>query len=172
MIEYRILLNLYDKNYSRALDLAERSNSEDYDFPGKKYIYMARLNSALNNLEKSSKFYESARLIINKTLIKNPDNYNMHSLLAQAYAGLGNKKMAIQEAETAIQIAHKKNRVDEIEMRLYLAQIYTISGDYENAFPLVIYLLNNPSYFTKKLLELDPVWKPLLDQPEYRKKIK
>jgi len=53
-----------------------------------------------------------------------------------------------------------------------LARIYTILGDYDNAFSSIENLLKNPASFSVKLLQLDPVWKPLSDKPQYNALIK
>lgn len=172
MMEYRIQLKMYEKNYSEGIKLAEKSSPGDFDLPGGKYIYLARLNAAINNSDNTLKYYESARLDLEEALKNKPYNYSLHGLLGLVYAGCGNKKKALEEVENAITMAHKKNQMDESDMKLYRAQIYTLSGDYENASASIRFLLNNPSFFSIRLLELDPIWKPLMDKPEYRKKIK
>jgi hypothetical protein len=60
----------------------------------------------------------------------------------------------------------------ESDMIVTLAQIYTKIGLYDEAIKNIEYLLKNPSNFSPKLLELDPVWKPLNNKPEYQILIK
>jgi tetratricopeptide (TPR) repeat protein len=56
-------------------------------------------------------------------------------------------------------------------MTEYLAQIYSMIGEYDKAIELLEELLKNPSDFSIKLLQLDPVWKPLQKMPEFKKLI-
>jgi hypothetical protein len=71
-----------------------------------------------------------------------------------------------------MKIASQKTMMDECDIRLILAQVYVMTGDYFNALPCLAKLLNTPSLLSEKMLQIDPVWKPLMDQPEYRKKIR
>jgi hypothetical protein len=45
-------------------------------------------------------------------------------------------------------------------------------GLFDDALYNIEYLLKNPSNFSIKLLQLDPVWKPLLNIPEVKTLIK
>jgi hypothetical protein len=45
-------------------------------------------------------------------------------------------------------------------------------GDYDNAIINIEYLLENPACFSIRLLQLDPVWKPLLNIPEFQSLVK
>ena len=172
MKKHRVLISMYQSSYSNALQIAENSSVSDFDFKGEKYLYMARLSKALNNQTNANRYYESARIILSQSLKKSPKDVYLHGGLALAYAGLGEKSKAIEEGEKAIQMASRQNRMEEIDMKINLAQIYTLLGDYDNAYSFVSYSLTNPSFFSKQLLYIDPIWKPLLDHPEYKKKIK
>lgn len=169
MMKYRVELKMYEKKFSEALALSDSANQEDFEYTGEKYIFMAKLNKALNNNSNGVKYYESARLILSQAIKKKPDESILHGLLGLAYAGINNKTKALEEEEIAIQIAHIRNRVDESEMKMYLAEIYTMFGDYDDVYPRIQFLLNNPSFFSKKLLLTDPIWILLLDRPEYKK---
>jgi hypothetical protein len=88
-------------------------------------------------------------------------NYFIHSLKAIAYAGMGNKEKAIEEGKISIGLT-LKNKKDESDMKINQAVVYTMVGDYDNAIINIEYLMENPSLFSCRMLELDPVWKPLL----------
>ena len=92
-------------------------------------------------------------------------------MAGQAYAGLGEDIKAIREGELAVKLA-EKNKVDESDMKLNLATIYILLGDYYNAASLLAYLINNPSMVSEKYLLLDPVWKPVTDNKDFRKLLK
>jgi tetratricopeptide (TPR) repeat protein len=172
MTEYRIRLKIYEKDYPEALAIASKSDPADFEVTGNKYIYLAIISTALKNSINTLKYYDSARVDLTRILEKNPKNYFSHILLGLAYAGLGDRKNAIDEAEKSINLAHAVNCSDENEAKLIFAQIHVTLGNYEDAYSKVAFLLKNPSYFSKKLLQLDPIWKPLIDQRDFKKRIK
>ena len=53
-----------------------------------------------------------------------------------------------------------------------LARIYVMVGDYDKALEQIKFLLSHPGPLSVKMLQLDPVWKPLREMPEFKKIIK
>jgi serine/threonine-protein kinase len=88
-----------------------------------------------------------------------------------AAAGLGQKETAVEEGRKAKDLIEYEN-LDKSDMILNLAKIYTITGDYEQAKWTIDYLLkiplSIPSCFSGYLLKIDPVWQPLIQDPEYQ----
>jgi tetratricopeptide (TPR) repeat protein len=171
MIEYSILLDIYEKKYTEALAKVTRSKPFDFGNDSKWYLVLARLYSLLNNIPESIKYYDSAAVKLSLVMGKYPSMCELHSLAGIAYAGLGAKSKAIAEGEKAITLA-EKSKVDEVDMKLYLAQILTMVGDFDNAIISIAYLLNNESYLSEKILMIDPVWMPLMSQPEFKNRIR
>jgi tetratricopeptide (TPR) repeat protein len=172
MTKYKMLVMLYERNYTQALAIALSADPDDFDIRAEKFIYLAMISNYLNNREKGLQYFEKALTLLNEDIIKYPGRSIFYALSGLANAGLGNKTKALEAAEKANKMAHKLNRMDESEMKMYLAEIYTLTGDYDDAYPLIVFLLNNPSFFSKKLLNLDPVWIPIVENPEYRKKLR
>ena len=54
----------------------------------------------------------------------------------------------------------------------YLALIYTLCGDYDNALKQIDYLLSNQTWFSVNQLKLDPLYDPLRNLPGYKEIIK
>jgi hypothetical protein len=82
---------------------------------------------------------------------------------------MGNREKGVAAGKKAIDLSvEDKNKMKESDMIITLAQIYTKLGLFDEAIKSIEYLLENPSNFSPKLLELDPVWKPLLDRPEIK----
>jgi tetratricopeptide (TPR) repeat protein len=164
--EFKILLDIYDRNYADALQEAEKSTSADFDYRGNKYLYLGEINRFLNNNKIAGIYYDSALVSFKNELVRNEDNHELHS-----YIGIANtardKEKAIEEGNKAVDLI-KYNNFDKSDMILNLAKIYTKVGEYNQAISRIDYLINNPSVFTVKLLQLDPVWEPLYDQPEYK----
>ena len=134
-------------------------------------MILGKLSAVMDNPD-ALKYYDTARVIIEQEIKEFPDSYNLHGALGIAYAGMGRKSDAVTEAEKAIKIGARKNLMNECEMRIIMAQVYVMNGDYFNALPCIAKLLNTPSPFSAKMLMIDPVWKPLMANPEYRKKIR
>ena len=171
MIEDKILTSLYDRNYPEALHWAEVSKPPDFLNSVMRHLYLAEINNLMKNPENSMIYYDSALVHLTQTLLKDPLRCDIHAMAGIAYAGLGNRKKAIEEGERAIFLAEKDKTV-ESDMKLILAQIYCMTGEYDNALSLIAFLLNNPSMISENLLYMDPVWKPIMDNREYRKLIK
>jgi hypothetical protein len=53
-------------------------------------------------------------------------------------------------------------------MILNLARIYTMLGIFDKAIYYIEYSLKNPSNFSTKSLQIDPVWRPLMNRKEIK----
>ena len=49
-----------------------------------------------------------------------------------------------------------------------MAQIYSLTGEVDEAFRLIDHLLETPNGLTIPLLKLDPVWDPLRNDPRFQ----
>ena len=48
-----------------------------------------------------------------------------------------------------------------------LARIYVMVGEHEVALLLIVLLLSNPGVLSTGLLQIEPIWKPLENNPEF-----
>ena len=164
LMEVKILIDIYDRKYTDALRKAEKLLVSDIMFKGNKYLYIAMINKYLNNPESARIYFDSALVSLNHDLVKAYDNPDIHLDFAFASAGLGNRERAIMEGEIALDLAGN-DKMYQGDIIISLAQIYTMVGAYDKAINTIEYLLMNPSYFSVKLLQLDPAWEPLTDLP-------
>ena len=171
MIEDKIRINIYEGNYTEAFKMAKALRPSDYSIGGTKFMDLAEISNLLNKKEDARMFYDSAIAVINQDLKEFPSWCTLHAMSGLAYAGFGNKDKAVREGEMAIKLA-EKNSMEEIDMKLYLAQIFTMIGDFDNAVSLLVYLINNPSLVSSEFLMLDPFWKPITDNREFKKMLK
>ena len=165
--EDKIVLLIYDKQYKEALKEIERSVPDDFTSTAHKFLYQATIYNCLENREKAKQNYDSARVYLERDLINAPENFFLRSAIGVAYAGLGESIKAIEEGEKAIRLAGE-NSMDVNDMRLRMAQIYTMIGDYGPAISNIEYLLLHPSMISVRILQVDPVWKPLISNPEFK----
>jgi tetratricopeptide (TPR) repeat protein len=171
MLDYYINCSIYKGNYSEAFRLVSTADKSEFHYEAMKYLFLGKLSTVMDNPD-TPKYYDTARVIIEQVIKKYPDSFYLHGMLGIAYAGMGRKSDAVTEAEEAIKFGARKNLMNECEMRIILAQVYVMNGDYFNALPCIAKLLNTPSPLSEKMLQIDPVWKPLLDNREYRKKLR
>jgi len=167
--DYKILLSIYDRKYDKALVEADKSKPEDFDIRGKKYLNLGKISNLLNKTENAGKYYDSALVVLDGELSNDANNAEIHSLIGLAYAGKGNKEKAIEEGVEAVDLTVRdKNKIDECEMIVNLAKIYLMLGLYDKALSYIEYSLKNPSNFSTNLLQIDPVWKPILNRSEIK----
>jgi hypothetical protein len=65
----------------------------------------------------------------------------------------------------------KYNGMDKSDRERDLAQIYVMLGEYTKGINLLDELLKKPSSISIKLLQIEPVWKPLLEISDFNKLI-
>src|SRR5712671_6148313 len=103
---------------------------------------------------------------------KDPDNPTFAQALSQIYAVLGQKDVAIKEAERAITLLSTvKDAVDGPGAEYNLAIVEVLVGDKNGAIPRLQHLLQVPynNCVTPALLRLHPLWDPLRGDPAFQK---
>ncbi len=167
--ENRILLDMYDGKYQKALSKAKESSKNDFTHKGARFIYLGNISALLNDKLNADKYFDSALVVLNLALKSDSADYYIHGQLGLTYAGLGRKYDAISEGKKAIQLTiSDQNNMNESDMIVNLAQIYTTLGLYQDALQNIEYSLKNPSTISTKLLQIEPAWKPLRDRTEFK----
>jgi TolB-like protein/Flp pilus assembly protein TadD len=120
---------------------------------------------------------EQARDTLERLCNSQPNNYNFAAWLALAYAELGNKDLALKEAERAIMLLPRaKDAVDGPGAEENLAFVQAMFGENSRAISTLRRLLQMPSQsqlygiapLTPAFLRLDPLWDPLRGDPEFQ----
>jgi TolB-like protein/tetratricopeptide (TPR) repeat protein len=119
--------------------------------------------------EAARREFEMALDLAQARLADDRQDANAHSAAGIALAGLGRRDGAIREATEAVRLVpvakdsfHAPFRVED------LAQVYTMVGEYGKAIDQLDWLLANPSWFSVRLLELEPRWDPLRSHPRFQ----
>ena len=165
----RILLDIYDSKFKEALIKTELSDPSDFDDKGDKLLQYATIHDYLDHPEFAKIYYDSALAFYVKRLKVDHENATDYIQIGYAYAGLKEFSKAIEAGKKAIKFSTDiLNKSDKL---IELAEIYIMCGDYNNCFRQIDELLKNPSNLSVKLLMLDPVWKPIINKPEFIKLI-
>jgi TolB-like protein/Flp pilus assembly protein TadD len=168
-----IWIDIYNRNYEEALRHLSYCKSEilsqgEFTFRPK-YLYYAYVYSLMDNHILEHTYYDSARIFLEKKIIDRPDDQRLYSSLGIAYAGLGLEKKAINTGKKAIELLPiNKDAWRGVNSVEDMALSYVLLGKYREALEQVDYLLSIPGFFSTKILEMNPLWAPLKNQPEFK----
>src|SRR5205814_9702767 len=97
---------------------------------------------------------------------EDPARHGQHSLIL---AALGQKQGAIVEGNRAVELLpESEDAFDGPQITATLAQIYTWTGEFDEAFRLIDHLLVVPNGLTVPMLKLDPTWDALRKDPRFQ----
>jgi TolB-like protein/Tfp pilus assembly protein PilF len=171
----RYQLNIFQRKFDEALAVLDRSSADyiesitptsgaDYS----KARYRAFAYRFKNDAANAQRYFEEARTSLEQKVQENPSIGPMHASLAQAYAGLGRKEDAMNEAKRAVELLPESADVTQgLHQTMMIAQMYAMLGDADSAIPLIEHLLSTPSGLTTSWLKLDPVWDPIRGDPRF-----
>ncbi|HEY2712748.1 MAG TPA: tetratricopeptide repeat protein [Chthoniobacterales bacterium] len=97
-----------------------------------------------------------------------PEANGLPSTLALAYAGLGQKDKALQQAQQAVK-DYDNDAVIKPFALTTLAQIQAHFGDLDSAIAGIPHLLEVPAGVTRADLKYNPFWDPLRKDPRFQK---
>ena len=171
----RAMLAMIDGNYAeaeRVLAASPRKDFQDIDFSFyyPKAWFEAMIARAKNDPARATAAFRECRAILEQRLITKPEHARTIAVLAQVDAGLGQKELAIREAQHAVELMPiSKDIYDGALVLEGLAQVYTWSGERDRAIELVQKLVTIPSYINYGRLKLHPLWSPLRGDSRFEK---
>jgi tetratricopeptide (TPR) repeat protein len=171
----RSWMAILDGNYAeaeRVLAASPREGFQDVDlsfyFP--KSWYQAMVARAKGDSARAMAALRECREILAQRLVVKPEHARTIAVLAQVDAGLGEKDLAIREAQHAIELMPvSKDIYDGALVLEGLAQVYTWSSERDRAIQLLQKLVTMPGYITYGRLKLHPLWSPLRGDPGFEK---
>jgi TolB-like protein/phage shock protein PspC (stress-responsive transcriptional regulator) len=172
---FRVWMAMLDGNYAEAerlLAASPRQDFQDIDFSFyfPKSWYQAMIARAKGDSARAMAAFRECREILAQRLIVKPEHARTIAVLAQVDAGLGQKDLAIREAQHAIDLMPvSKDIYDGALVLEGLAQVYTWSGDRDRAIGLVQKLVTMPGYTNYGRLKLHPLWSPLRADPRFER---
>jgi eukaryotic-like serine/threonine-protein kinase len=161
-----------DRKYESALKLLnargdvlfpEGSDSSDY------YYLKGVVYALMKKPEAARIYYDSARAELELKVAASPTSATLHTLMAQAYAGLGQKEKAIQAAKKAVELVPESR--DALEGPTYvrnLAVVYALTGEYDQATALFDHILSEPANGSVNWLRVAPGFDALRATPGFQ----
>lgn len=175
MVEIIVMLELLDGQFQQALDFLNDTKFESFElqfyfYP--KHLYYALIYDLMDDAEKANQYYNLSRLDLEERILENSEDSRLYSSLGISYAGLGLNEKAIQAGRRGVELLPVSKEAWKGVHRLgELARIYVMIGEYELALEKLDFLLSSPGILSAKLIQLDPIWKPLWDLPEFKQLI-
>ncbi len=122
-------------------------------------LYLGNLRQLAGDARGAKANYAEALDELRLEMAKQPDNADIHSYLALAYCGLGDRTNAVKYA--ALAVTEVPIEKDALSGAYYLdiqARVWSRLGDRDAAIPAIEALMKRPAPFplTPKLLTLDP----------------
>jgi tetratricopeptide (TPR) repeat protein len=162
--KYQHAFHLLSGGY-RAHAIASTDTAEYHVLLGSVYEYI--------DSTKAVAHYDSARIILERDLVGDPENQYLHLFLGQAYAGLGYKDRAVQEAQEAVRLYPvSKDAFAAPDFIDVFAQIYAITGEQDLAIEQLEYLFSIPSWMSVPYVKILPNYRRLHDHPRFQKLMK
>jgi len=162
-----------ERNYPAALARISSSPSDIINFQNifiPKSQLAGYIHQCMKKAELARTSFDSARILLEKEMKKQPDDPCIHSSLGIVYAALGRKEEAIREGKLAVELYPvSKDALGGPQRVLDLAHIYVILGEYDIAIDKLENLLSIPSWYSAPLLQLDPKWDLLRQNPRFQR---
>jgi len=167
---------LYKRRYDVAARIFERKiNSrpadQSLDFFDKLFLVnLGYCYEWLGQSEEARKIFTRAVQAIKPTpeTVVGPDANGTPTILALAYAGLGEKEKALAQAQQALK-DYASDAVFKPTAEITLAQVQAHFGDRDAAIAALPHLLEVPAGLNIANLKLDPLWDPLRKDPRFQK---
>jgi len=163
----RILFDIYDSKFKEALIKTELSDRSDFTDQSDKLLEFATIHNYLDHPDLAKIYYDSSLVFLAKKLKYDKEDPTNLIRIGYAYAGLKKTAKAFESGEKAVKLSTDVLKKYEIEIEL--AEIYINCGYYSKGIRQIDELLNTPSNLSVRFLSLDPVWKPILQNPDFQK---
>jgi TolB-like protein/class 3 adenylate cyclase len=172
----RISQFMYERRFSDAINIADRkinslAPNQPLDSFAKLFLvqkgycqeWLGQHDAARQTFERAVREIKPA-----PDTVVGADANNTPITLALAYAGLGEKDKALQQAAQAVK-DYDGDAVNQPQNEAVLAQIQARFGDIDSATAALPRLLEVPAGITAADLKFNPLWDPLRKDPRFEK---
>lgn len=127
----------------------------------------------LNEKKKADEYLNKSKLILENELKNNSEDIRIHADYALVLAYLRLKDEAVKSAEFATAIIPiEKDAIIGVLHFITLTKVFSIVGEHQKAIENLKFLITLPVGPTVESLNIDPVWDPLRDFPEFQALLK
>jgi tetratricopeptide (TPR) repeat protein len=171
----RVWQALINKDYAEAqrlLVISPREEFQDVDFTFyyPKAWYEAIIARTKGDQDAARAAFQKVRAILEKRLAVKPEHARTIAVLAQVDANLGEKELAMSEAQHAVDLMPiSKDAYDAALVLEGQAQVYTWTNQPDRAIELLQKLVSMPGYVSYGYLKMYPSWDPLRSDPRFQK---
>jgi serine/threonine-protein kinase len=156
---------LRERRYSDALARIEDTPFKVIGTPwamSPQTLLEAQAYELMGDEDKAREFYDKARFLLERLARMEASDPRRRMPLALAYAGLGRKEEAIQQARKAVELASATpDALNGPAFLEHLAEVYARVGETEAAIEQLEELLTIPCTLSPHLLRIEPRWDPL-----------
>jgi serine/threonine protein kinase len=171
-----------ERNYDQAVRLLQTRQAQfhfdsQYD-QANEQMNLALMQRLAGDTAGAKVTAEQARSTLQQLDRDQPGNWDLVANLSEAHTVIGEKDLALKEAERAVLLYPRaKDAVHGPALEENLALIQMMIGENSRAISTLAELLQTPSQtglygltpITPALLRLDPLWDPLRDDPAFQK---
>jgi TolB-like protein/Tfp pilus assembly protein PilF len=176
IVNNRMSLWLYEHKYKEAADFMRRRMQAfppDQTTDSWLRMFMVEAAFAHNWLGEKEEARQLFERVVHETkptpdTIVKPEANGLPSILALAYAGLGEKEKALQQASQAVK-DYETDAVNKPLAQILQAQIQALFGQTDDAIAALPHLLQVPAGLTVANLRYDPMWDPIREDPRFQK---
>jgi TolB-like protein/Tfp pilus assembly protein PilF len=170
-----------ERNYGEGLRLLQARQTQfhfdsEYDKAREQVMLLAFMQRLAGDTAGAKVTAEQARNTFEQLCKDQPDNAFFSRDLSLAYAALGEKELALKEAQRAVMLLPRdEDPMSGPAMAENLALIQAIFGENSRAISTLTELLQTPygsglyGSITPAFLRLDPIWDPLRADPAFQK---
>jgi tetratricopeptide (TPR) repeat protein len=134
------------------------------------YLFRARRARFAADHSRERSYSDSARILLEQTILSDPFDAYAHSELGIALAGLGDRDGALAHGHEALALLPEaREAFDAPFLILNMAEIDVVFGELDDAVDQLEQLLQIPGFASKDYLRLDFVWAPLASHPRFRR---
>jgi serine/threonine protein kinase/Tfp pilus assembly protein PilF len=160
-------------NYEEAKAALDRENvdvivNDQFQY-APSALLRAQLETTHGNTTAARRYYDSARVQLEREQKAHPADERLYSALGITYAGLGRKEDAIRAGKRGVDLLPIKKEAWRGSYRLAdLARIYAMTGDQEMALDALEHLLSIPCEISATFLKIDPRWNSLRENKRFQ----
>jgi TolB-like protein len=176
IIGARLNQAVYERNFDEGIKVAQRKLSsvppgQALDSFQKSFLVeLGQFQEWAGQKDEARRTFERAvhEILPTPTSVVVLDANGTADTLALAYAGLGEKEKALQQAQSAVK-GYGTDAVSKPQAEAALAQIQARFGDQAAAIAALPHLLEVPAGVTVADLKFNPLWDPLRKDPRFQK---